>query len=200
MAEPIMTFALGFLLAALIALTIAIPFWRRAVQITKKRLLAVTPQSSVDVGADRDHLRADFAMSTRKLERSIGALRDKSHAQALQIAERGKDTRLLKQELSEKSKAAGQHKTEVDTLSQSLATTQAKLTDREDEITGLKEKATKIETLVARQAGTIKDAKAQVEASAKEAIALAKTIKTTSTALEKAQADISERDEKLGET
>lgn len=198
MAETIMTFTLGFLLAALIALTSAVPFWRRAVQITKKRLLAVTPQSSGDVAADRDRLRAEFAMSTRKLERSIGSLRDKTHNQVLQIAQRAKDARALKEELSQKSKTTGQQEAEIGQLTKALAQIQAKLDDQVDENSGLKGKAAEIETLVARQAGIIKEAKTRVDAASKEVADLGKTVKTTSAALEKTRTEIAERDEKLG--
>src|SRR2546428_11674318 len=68
MIEPIMYFGLGFLAAALIGLII-VPFvLARAVRLTVRRLEAATPLSMAEIQADKDQLRAEFAMSTRRLE------------------------------------------------------------------------------------------------------------------------------------
>ena len=40
----------------------------RAVRLTMKRLEAATPLSMAEIQADKDQLRAEFAMSTRRLE------------------------------------------------------------------------------------------------------------------------------------
>ncbi|MFV2092931.1 MAG: hypothetical protein ACC634_07595 [Hyphomicrobiales bacterium] len=190
MAESIMIFTLGFLLACLIALTTAAPFWRRAVQITRKRLLAVSPMTSEEVEADRDRLRAEFAISTRKLERSIDTLRDKAHAQVLKISLRSKSIKELKDELSNQTSVTGVQNTEIEKLNKSLAKNEAQLASRVAEISDLKEKVTQIETMVARQAGIVKDATAQAEANNKELAALNRSVTT-------ARADVADRDDRL---
>ena len=49
--------------------------WRRAVRLTKKRIEAATPMTMAEFRADKDQLRAEFALSTRRLEMNVEALR-----------------------------------------------------------------------------------------------------------------------------
>ncbi len=73
--ENIMYFALGLLAAGLLALAIMPAVWRRAVRLTKKRIEAATPITMAEFRADKDQLRAEFALSTRRLEMNVEALR-----------------------------------------------------------------------------------------------------------------------------
>ena len=70
-----MYFALGLLAAGLVALAIMPAVWRRAVRLTKKRIEAATPITMAEFRADKDQLRAEFALSTRRLEMNVEALR-----------------------------------------------------------------------------------------------------------------------------
>ncbi len=70
-----MFFALGLLIASLLALAIMPAVWRRAVRLTKKRIEAATPITMAEFRADKDQLRAEFALSTRRLEMNVEALR-----------------------------------------------------------------------------------------------------------------------------
>jgi chromosome segregation ATPase len=73
--ENIMYFALGLLAAGLVALAIMPAVWNRAVRLTKKRIEAATPITMAEFRADKDQLRAEFALSTRRLEMNVEALR-----------------------------------------------------------------------------------------------------------------------------
>ncbi len=73
--ENVMYFALGLLIAGLAALAILPAIWRRAVRLTKKRIEAATPITMAEFRADKDQLRAEFALSTRRLEMNVEALR-----------------------------------------------------------------------------------------------------------------------------
>jgi len=89
MIETFMFIALGFLAASLLALAV-IPFvHNRAERLTMRRIEASTPLSNEEIRADKDQLRAEFAMSTRRLELNIEQLRDKT---AKQLAELGRKT------------------------------------------------------------------------------------------------------------
>ncbi len=75
----------------------------RAVRLTIRRLEAATPLSMAEIQADKDQLRAEFAMSTRRLEMSVEQLKTKTTGQ---LAELGKKTDVinrLKIELGEKT-------------------------------------------------------------------------------------------------
>lgn len=73
--ENIMYFLLGVLLAGLVALIVLPAVWRRAVRLTTKRIEAATPITMAEFRADKDQLRAEFALQTRRLEMNIEALR-----------------------------------------------------------------------------------------------------------------------------
>src|SRR6218665_437460 len=73
--ENIMYFVLGLLVAGLVALIIMPAVWRRAVRLTKKRIEAAPPMTMAESRADKDQLRAEFALSTRRLEMNVEALR-----------------------------------------------------------------------------------------------------------------------------
>jgi chromosome segregation ATPase len=73
--ENIMYFALGVLVAGLLGLIVMPAVWQRAVRLTKKRIEAATPITMAEFRADKDQLRAEFALSTRRLEMNVEALR-----------------------------------------------------------------------------------------------------------------------------
>lgn len=105
MVEPIMFFGIGFLVAALLTIG-AIPLVHaRAVRLTRKRLEASTPVSLAEIQADKDQLRAEFAMSTRRLEMSVEQMKAKTTSQLTEISKKGDAISKLKSELAEKTAA-----------------------------------------------------------------------------------------------
>jgi chromosome segregation ATPase len=103
MIEPIMYLAIGFLLAMLLGLMILPLVHNRAVRLTTRRMEAATPLSMAEIQADKDQLRAEFAMSARRLEMSVDKLK---HQTTSQLAELGKKTdaiNRMKLELGEKN-------------------------------------------------------------------------------------------------
>ena len=74
MIEQAMYFALGFLVAALLALMFLPAFWRRAMRLSMRRLQMLAPMSMEEVVAERDMLRAEFAVRERRLEQEMEAL------------------------------------------------------------------------------------------------------------------------------
>jgi chromosome segregation ATPase len=103
MIEPIMYFGIGFLVAALIGLVVVPLIHGRAVRLTMRRLEAATPLSMAEIQADKDQLRAEFAMSTRRLEVSVENLRTKSTSQLAELGKKGDAINRLKIELGEKT-------------------------------------------------------------------------------------------------
>ena len=103
MIEPIMYFGIGFLVAALFGLVVVPLVHNRAVRLTMKRLEAATPLSMAEIQADKDQLRAEFAMSTRRLEMSVEQLKAKSTSQLAELGKKGDAINRLKIELGEKT-------------------------------------------------------------------------------------------------
>src|SRR4030088_3269789 len=105
MIEPIMYLAIGFLLSMLLGLMIVPLVHNRAVRLTTKRLEAATPLSMAEIQADKDQLRAEFAMSTRRLEMSVGQLKARSTGQLSELGKKSEAITILKNELGEKTAA-----------------------------------------------------------------------------------------------
>jgi chromosome segregation ATPase len=103
MIEPIMYFGIGFLVASLLGLIILPLVHGRAVRLTMRRLEAGTPLSMAEIQADKDQLRAEFAMSTRRLEMTIEQLKSKTTSQLAEIGKKADGINRLKIELGEKT-------------------------------------------------------------------------------------------------
>jgi len=103
MIEPIMLIAIGFLLAGLLVIGIIPLVHARAVRLTMRRLEALTPLSMAEIQADKDLLRAEFAMSTRRLEMSVEQMKSKTVSQLAEIGSKSEAINRLKLALGEKA-------------------------------------------------------------------------------------------------
>jgi len=163
MAETIMTFSLGFLIASLVGLALAAPMWRRAVRLTTKRLRTSSPVSVEDFNADKDRLRAEFAVSTRKLEMSVDSLRKKAEARLGELDLRNREIAELKADVETRIGQAGEQSAEIERLRQHLATTEAALKRREDELADLQTRLAEAQAVLTRQASAIREVNSLVE-------------------------------------
>lgn len=80
-----MYFALGLLTAGVLALLVTPAVWRRATRLTRRRIESAVPMTLAEIQADKDQLRAEFAMSARRLEMTVDRLRDKTADQIIEI-------------------------------------------------------------------------------------------------------------------
>lgn len=80
-----MYFALGVLIATLVALLVLPAVWHRAVRLTTRRVEAAVPVSLFEVQADKDQQRAFFALNQRRLELHADAMRETIAAHATTI-------------------------------------------------------------------------------------------------------------------
>jgi chromosome segregation ATPase len=106
MIESIMYFAIGFLVASLLALALISAVHHRAVRLTQRRLADSIPVSLTEIQADRDKLRARFAMQTRRLEVTVEQLEAKVTHQLGEIARKSEAIAKLKAQLAEKHAAS----------------------------------------------------------------------------------------------
>jgi chromosome segregation ATPase len=103
MIETIMYFGIGFLVASLLGLLFIPLVHNRAVRLTMKRLEASTPLSITEIRADKDQLRAEFAVSTRRLEIRIEKLKAQTTTQLAELGKKADAINQLKKELAEKN-------------------------------------------------------------------------------------------------
>src|SRR5437667_10437816 len=103
MIEPIMFVGIGFLVAGLLVIGVIPLVHARAVRLTQRRLEALTPLSMAEIQADKDQLRAEFAMSTRRLEMSVEQMKAKTSSQLAEIGKKTDVINRLKVELGDKT-------------------------------------------------------------------------------------------------
>jgi chromosome segregation ATPase len=70
-----------------------------------RRLEAATPLSIAEIRADKDQLRAEFAMSTRRLEMSVEQMKARTTGQLAELGKKTDAINHLKKELGEKTAA-----------------------------------------------------------------------------------------------
>src|SRR6201996_1497688 len=99
MIEPIMYAAIGFLVSMLFGLMIVPLVHSRSARLTTRRLEAATPLSMAEIQADKDQLRAEFAMSTRRLEMSVEQLKARSTGQLSELSKKSEAINILKHEI-----------------------------------------------------------------------------------------------------
>ncbi|RWP48200.1 hypothetical protein [Mesorhizobium sp.] len=131
MVQSVLFFVLGFLCAGFLALMIAPAIWRRAVMLTRKRVEGSMPLTLAEIQAEKDRIRAEFAMSTRRLEMTVKSLREKSAEQLVEIgrgrealkelAVERKDKEQALSELEAKGKEFRQREDQLQLLSDRLA-------------------------------------------------------------------------------
>jgi len=127
MIEPIMIFGIGFLAAALCALLILPLVHNRAVRLTKKRLEAAAPLTMAEMQADKDQLRAEFAMATRRLELLIEHLKSENASQFAELGKKNDAINLFKIEVSDKASEIQGLKLNIVQLQEQVQATQGDL-------------------------------------------------------------------------
>ena len=177
MIELIMYFGIGFLVAALLGLVIIPLVHGRAVRLTMRRIEAAIPRSMAEIQADKDQLRAEFAMSTRRIEMRVEQLQVKTASQLAELGKKGDAINQLKIELSEKSAAILALEARDKTLRDRLHTTEEEvavktsimhdaertLSDKEAELTRLIRTLEERSSLADAQKVEIVSLKTQVE-------------------------------------
>jgi hypothetical protein len=100
MIEWFMFGALGFFLGCLLALMLAPPLWNRAVKLTTRKLEATMPMSLADIQADKDQLRAEFAIELRKVEVALDKSKEKAARELIEANKRRVQIQVLNTELT----------------------------------------------------------------------------------------------------
>ncbi|NVO16141.1 MAG: hypothetical protein HXX10_19075 [Rhodoplanes sp.] len=190
MIEQAMLFGIGFLVASLFNLLFVPLVHNRAVRLTMRRLEAATPFSMAEIQAEKDQLRAEFAMSTRRLEMSVEQLKTRAAGQLADLGRKSMAIGRLKQELDEKTATLLAIETRETALREQLASTEQEFSRKSD-------KAHTVETvLVGKEAELAKltaalDERTSVSDSQRIEIATLKTqIESLKAKAEQAQTDL----------
>jgi len=86
--QSAMLVALGFLAATLLALIVAPAFWARAVKLTTRRVKEIMPFTEGEIRADKDRIRAEYAIRVHSLENQVEQVRLASARQMIDLNRR----------------------------------------------------------------------------------------------------------------
>jgi len=136
MIEPIMYLAIGFLISMLFGLMIVPLVHNRAVRLTTKRMEAATPLSMAEIQADKDQLRAEFAMSARRLEMSVEQLKNKTTSQLAELGKKTDAINRMKVELGEKNATIFQLEAREQAVKEQLRATEEEFSAKTDALRG----------------------------------------------------------------
>jgi chromosome segregation ATPase len=127
MVEQIMYIGIGFLIAGLLVIGVIPLVHARAVRLTMRRMEALTPLSIAEIQADKDQLRAEFAMTMSRLEMNVEQMKAKTTNQLADLGRKSEAIGRLKLELGEKTAALFALEAKEKQLSDDLQTTQTEL-------------------------------------------------------------------------
>ncbi|TPI35547.1 hypothetical protein FJ414_17875 [Mesorhizobium sp. B3-1-6] len=141
MVQSVLFFVLGFLCAVFLVSLVAPAVWRRAVVLTRRRLEASLPLTPAEIQADKDRVRAEYAMTTRRLEITVKNLQEKAAEQLVEIGRGREALKGLAVEKKDKNQALSD-----------LQAKNAELRQREEDLHRLSEKHVQTERALEKRA------------------------------------------------
>lgn len=152
-AETLMLVALGFSLGILLALLFGRLFWHMAVRVGSRRMQRQIPSTLVEMQAERDRLRAECAMLTRKLEIRSEDLKSQLVEQSAELTRERNRNDITMEEIREREAALAEREqrmgssheqtlhleSELAARTNALHETQAHLEESHDAIARLKQ-------------------------------------------------------------
>jgi hypothetical protein len=116
-----MLLALGFLVASLLGLLLASAFWSRAVRLTTARIKQSLPVSEQEIQADRDRLRAEYAVKVHKLETNLEQAKLTRARQLVELNRRDASISTLETNLGSLKAELEEHQNARHVLEQTIA-------------------------------------------------------------------------------
>ncbi len=131
--QSILAFILGFLVAGLLAILIAPAFRRRVERLTRQRLEATLPMSLNEMQAERDRVRAEYAVEVRRVEADAKSQKSKANERSVEVAR-------LTAQLKTAEQASADRSAAVAARDVTIADLEGQLASEREMLAGLKEK------------------------------------------------------------
>jgi chromosome segregation ATPase len=197
MIEPIMFFGIGFLFAALIGLVFIPLVHARAVRLTVRRIEAATPLSMAEIQADKDQLRAEFAMSTRRLEMRVEQMKAKTTSQLAELAKKSEAISKLKAELAEKTAAIQGMEARERAMKDQIRATEEEFNQRLNALREAERKLTDKEAELAKLSAYLDERAFDADSQRIEMVALHTQIEALKTRISDSEHDLKETERRL---
>jgi chromosome segregation ATPase len=172
MIEPIMYIGIGFLFAGLLVIGVIPLVHARAVRLTRKRLEAMTPMSLAEIQAEKDQLRAEFAMTTRRLEMGVEQLKTKSNNQLAELGKKSEAIGRLRLELNEKTETMFALEAREKELIEEVASARAELATRTEALAATEQWLSGARTQMGEITGRLDDSSRAADGQRVELVAL----------------------------
>jgi uncharacterized coiled-coil protein SlyX len=198
MIEPIMYIGIGFLVAGLLVIGVIPLVHARAVRLTRKRLEAVTPMSMAEIQAEKDQLRAEFAMTTRRLEMSVEQMKAKTTTQLAEIGKKSEAVGRLRLELNEKTEAMYALEEREKQLSEDLAHTRKELAERTAALAATEQSLATGQAQIGELTGRFNDSSQTADSQRVELIALRAQVEALQGQIESFESELKELKARLG--
>lgn len=118
--EMVMLVVLGFLTAALAAIFVSPLYRRRVARLTTEALKRSMPLTEAEIRADKDRLRAEYAMRIHRLEMKVDEAAESSARQMIEINRRDANISSLETALSQQRGALEEHENARRVLEQTI--------------------------------------------------------------------------------
>ncbi|HSI39721.1 MAG TPA: hypothetical protein VLA00_04145 [Xanthobacteraceae bacterium] len=152
MIETIMFFAIGFLAATLAALAILPAVWRRAVRLTTRRIEGAIPVSMAEIQADKDQLRAGFAVAARKLELAVDHVRQRDGSLRAELGAASAALAVTASDAEAKAARIAELEAQQSATAERLALMEADLENRTAALDDVQQRLTRTEAELAAEA------------------------------------------------
>jgi chromosome segregation ATPase len=153
--ETLMFIALGFALALVLVLLFGHTFWNIAMRLGARRQSKQIPTQMLELQADRDRLRADHAMMSRKLELRLDDIKTRMTEQMAEVSRHRNRVQSMIQDLEKRDDTIKHRDREVAALNAQLEVHKADLASCYDAIEKLTVEATNRDGQLAKQAAVI---------------------------------------------
>jgi len=160
-----MIFALGFLAAALLALLIIPAINTRAERLARRRAEALFPMSISELTAEKDHLRAEFAVLQTRIERRAEEALAVKHQSMEELGRRAVRIDSLETELAGRDETIADLRKDLDDARARLAATEAEFENTQALLAGTRETLTAIEEAHRKTLDELANGRSEIESS-----------------------------------
>ena len=129
--ETIMLVALGFVGALLVGLLVVRGLWTYAVSLGKRRVERRAPSAIAELRADRDRLKAEYAMQGRRLQLRLDDLKTRMAEQMAEASRNRNRIEHLADEVRRRDEEITKRDEDADNLRLQITALERELTDPE---------------------------------------------------------------------
>src|SRR5262249_1574114 len=155
---------IGFFATSLVGLILAPAFWARAVWLTTKRIKESMPISEAEIRADKDRLRAEYAIKVHKLEMQAEQHRLSHARQLIEINRRDAVISAIETELAQMKESVEENQNArrvlEQTISERLPSVEARLADTKQVLVARDREIAELSLIADKQKRTLEEAAA----------------------------------------